>query len=1013
MENKIPVPSTLQEVEHLISELYTPNPPDRIAQVQEALHQLQKSPQGWQLAQSLLDRPGDNVKFFGALTVIVKLNTERLPIDDALSVLHKLISWLVQSLGDGSGPIVIRKLCSALVTYYIHYSSTWYRPISHLLQSLHCNAVAPMDEADNPLPQEPPLEPMIQELDTKKFLAACWFAATLAEEAEKVDSRSTKFIDLHNGVVDNGDDVSALISSALMPVNRVPDAQCQREAITCSQAWFLYAQRTYKAPLIQMLQGMVQPIINSLLVDELYEAAVELLTDTLSNWQQFFNRRHIDSLYVLFESEWSQRRYRELVSGEFEFDAVQFGMFMLAFGDAQVVEMMDTTDTRAQSFLAGLTGLLTAQGFPVAEDKIFVPALEFWSAFVENLLDTFYSEPADNLPWDKPPLSQVMQAVSYSWQKIKFPPPDVYNSWDSADKAGFGDARKDVSHFLQAVYTLSGLPLISLFVDIILKALADSAWAELEAACYCLGTLSDCVSDGDSYDDALTKVFGSSLFDLLRQGHNMIPIRLRQTCLYLIERYSDYFVRHAEYLPAALNLLFSAVSDRHLALPSSKSILTLCSSCRKLLASEIDAFLEQYNTMRNDQELDSLAEERIIGGIAAIVQSLPSEESRLNAVKRLLAMVAIDTNAALQLKSTQGNPLVSPSDPMVLRAFDVSERPASSVSAHEVALQLSIRSLRCLCSIAKGLQAPVDLDLDEDSTQAGISQELDQIHTDIMGILVRLKGLFSHAAGVVDAMCTILRAGFSESDPGPFVFPPQMVTQFFVSDWQDQTRIATVVNAASAFASSLNAGRFKQHVVPTLGALLPWIFNLLHQLPDPEADPELSQYGIEFATRVMLKHPGVIMSQTSNALEFLFTFAMKLLDGNEPLPKQAAAEFWTTFITATSDDPNVRAALNGAMTHFGPLLCQSLMQNIGGRAARSDLDKLSDPLKKLVFQNFHAPIWLEAALNDPSFPSDKVSAEDKALFVKKLISLRGGRPTNQVVRDFWLACRGTNFAYAS
>lgn len=101
------------------------------------------------------------------------------------------------------------------------------------------------------------------------------------------------------------------------------------------------------------------------------------------------------------------------------------------------------------------------------------------------------------------------------------------------------------------------------------------------------------------------------------------------------------------------------------------------------------------------------------------------------------------------------------------------------------------------------------------------------------------------------------------------------------------------------------------------------------------------------------------------------------------------------------------------MSHFGPQLSQSLIQNIGGRASRSDLDKLSDPLKKLVVQHAHASKWLEAALNDPSFPSDKVSTEDKSLFLKRVVSLRGGRATNQVVRDFWLACRGSSFAYAS
>lgn len=575
-------------------------------------------------------------------------------------MLQNLITWLVHSLSDGSGPIVIRKLCSALVAYYIHYSHTWSKCIRHLIHSLDRNAAVPIEEVEGSLP----LEQVIRELGTQKFLAASWFAAALAEETEKVDSKATKYISLHERVLENANDVAALMASALMPTNGVAHIPSQREAINCLQSWFVYAQRTPKRPLIQMLQALVQPLTNCLLVEELYEPTVELLADALNNWQQFFTSYHIDSLYILFESEWARQRYQDLVEGDFDFDAVQFGFFMLAFGDAQMVEMMDATDTRAQAFLAGLAGLMAAHGHPAAEDKIFVPALEFWSAFVENLADIIYSESTNNPQWDKPPLSQVMQVVSYSWQKIQFPPLDTYNSWDSTDKAGFGQARKDVADFLQAVYTLSGLPLISLFVDLILRALANSAWGELEAACFCLGALSDCVSEGNSYDDALTKVFSSALFDLLRQGQGVIPVRVRQTCLYLIERYSEYFVRHAEYLPSALNLLFSAVGDRHLTLPSSKSILTLCTSCRGLLTSEIDAFLEQYSALRNNTELDSLAEERVIGAIAAILQSLPREEDKVNAVRRLLTMIGIDVASCLQLKSAQDSALVDPNDPV-------------------------------------------------------------------------------------------------------------------------------------------------------------------------------------------------------------------------------------------------------------------------------------------------------------------------------------------------------------
>ena len=73
------------------------------------------------------------------------------------------------------------------------------------------------------------------------------------------------------------------------------------------------------------------------------------------------------------------------------------------------------------------------------------------------------------------------------------------------------------------------------------------------------------------------------------------------------------------------------------------------------------------------------------------------------------------------------------------------------------------------------------------------------------------------------------------------------------------------------------------------------------------------------------------------------------------------------------------------MEHLGPLIARSLMQNIGGNASRSELDKLSDPLKKLVVNQVHSQRWLEAALFDDSFPSTQVSREEKTMFLKKII----------------------------
>ena len=73
------------------------------------------------------------------------------------------------------------------------------------------------------------------------------------------------------------------------------------------------------------------------------------------------------------------------------------------------------------------------------------------------------------------------------------------------------------------------------------------------------------------------------------------------------------------------------------------------------------------------------------------------------------------------------------------------------------------------------------------------------------------------------------------------------------------------------------------------------------------------------------------------------------------------------------------------MEHLGPLIAQTLIQNIGGNAARSELDKLSDPLKKLVTSQVRSKQWLEQALFDQNFPSQQVTNEDKSTFLKKII----------------------------
>lgn len=86
-------PSSLEEVEQvghedstrevvltipsqLVLRLYSPGEAHHIQQIERQLRDLQHSPEGWKIADFLLDRSTSQVRYFGALTFQINLNTK-------------------------------------------------------------------------------------------------------------------------------------------------------------------------------------------------------------------------------------------------------------------------------------------------------------------------------------------------------------------------------------------------------------------------------------------------------------------------------------------------------------------------------------------------------------------------------------------------------------------------------------------------------------------------------------------------------------------------------------------------------------------------------------------------------------------------------------------------------------------------------------------------------------------------------------------------------------------------
>jgi hypothetical protein len=174
----------------LIRALYQPNPPETVSKIQEVLHRLQRSPEGWQLAQSLIRHDEDNIRFYAALTLIIKLNRDSAALseDEAQGLVQNIISWTVQSLTDGAGAFVTRKLCSALVTYFMHFSHLWPNCVRHFLYCLDIGRGTPVESLDDALGTDI----LVSKLDRQKLRVAIWFVTSFVEEVGKTDMSAPK-----------------------------------------------------------------------------------------------------------------------------------------------------------------------------------------------------------------------------------------------------------------------------------------------------------------------------------------------------------------------------------------------------------------------------------------------------------------------------------------------------------------------------------------------------------------------------------------------------------------------------------------------------------------------------------------------------------------------------------------------------------------------------------------------------------------------------------------------------
>lgn len=213
--------------------LYQPGAPQEIAQIEKALQGLQRSQQGWQFADALLQSQDTNVRFFGALTFTIKINQDWASLNeaDATQLLYRLLEWLIQLVNAKESTLVIRKLCSALIAYYLRPSGPWNQCIRHLIVSLNAGQPIPFDQLTA---QQSTTSSIIDTLNAAQIQPTLWFATGLVEEVNKADNASIQNYKYYERVSSNIADVVELLHYSIKAASK-GDFKLAEHGVKCFQ----------------------------------------------------------------------------------------------------------------------------------------------------------------------------------------------------------------------------------------------------------------------------------------------------------------------------------------------------------------------------------------------------------------------------------------------------------------------------------------------------------------------------------------------------------------------------------------------------------------------------------------------------------------------------------------------------------------------------------------------------------------------------------------------------------
>lgn len=743
-----------------------------------------------------------------------------------------------------------------------------------------------------------------------------------------------------------------------------------------------------------LLQSLIPDMTGRLLETDTQSDAVEAFVELLSTHSMFFTTAHMEELATVLQTHFLPSLEESITQGDLVYSDP--ARLLVEFSTAVVEHVMERPEgTIAQLALRSIGSILRSDGVP-GDDGLSPLTIEFWNTYVESVVDEIFSHESDVKPsWYSTSQKVMTEACHMLWKKLWIPSSEVTSGWTNAERDEFKTFRTDTADIFSSMYICLDKDIVIQLVRLTTQGLTDKEWRAVEAGVYSLNALADNALEYEENDKFLSPLFESSLLRDIADFDQPIPTPVRRTVIDMIGEYGALIKRNPVFIPDAVRYLFASLAHPTLASVSAQSVFELCSVCRCTLTKDLDSFLAQYKTGIAVSGGDLYVKEKVIGGIAAIIQALPNEESKIAPLSTLLESIEYDMSRAEQS----------------LSSGDVESATTFGVSA-----------LRCLVSMGKASQTPEDapIDLEEEQDPEKKKFWVDGagklIQDRIVGCFGVLKILGNHGE-IVETICQVLRTGFTETTPGPFVLPAIVTVSLLQQCTITTSQVEAVLSAACLLITHHSKSDAAQ-IPAEVQAIFDQTLSFMQALGRPNEDPSVSQTCLDITTRMIPAYISCLLETSEVQLRFVLEFSLQAIEGQDVMPKRSALDFWSKLIKAGTESsptmPEMKSKAREVLTAFGPLVSLALVRQVCGVGQRSDLDHVNEPVKDLFANHTaHAKSWFEQALTGNNLPpiTESVGTAEKQRFVAQLAGLRGGSRTKEVIRDFYAACRGVVSTY--